>query len=90
LVLASRSSTFLGILDAEDVVNTALPWERARRPAAARVPHFVLAWSLDEPDRIGEVVPVTKAHAIGRGGPLDDDPAPRSALHQMATSPDRG
>jgi DNA-binding NtrC family response regulator len=79
-------------VDSDDVVSTALPWERVRRPATARVPHLVLAWSLDEPDRVGEVVPVTKAHAIGRGGPLDDDPAPRSALHQMrpGSSTERG
>ena len=43
----------------------------------------MLAWSLDEPDRLGEVVPVARATSIGRGGPLDDDPAPRATLHRM-------
>jgi two-component system nitrogen regulation response regulator GlnG/two-component system response regulator HydG len=47
------------------------------------VPHLVLAWSLDEYDRLGEVLPITAAVSVGRGGPLDDDPAPRATLHQM-------
>ncbi len=40
--------------------------------------HLALAWSLDEPTRIGEVVPIEGPTAIGRGGPLHDDPAPRA------------
>jgi two-component system nitrogen regulation response regulator GlnG/two-component system response regulator HydG len=47
------------------------------------MPHLVLAWSLDEPERLGEVVPIASATSVGRGGPLDDDPAPRATLHQM-------
>jgi two-component system nitrogen regulation response regulator GlnG/two-component system response regulator HydG len=47
------------------------------------VPHLVLAWSLDEPERLGEVLPIHRRSSIGRGGPLDDDPAPRMTLHQM-------
>ncbi|HEU0029769.1 MAG TPA: sigma 54-interacting transcriptional regulator [Kofleriaceae bacterium] len=61
----------------------ALPWERKKRPASRRVPHLVLAWSLDEPERLGEVIPIERPTSIGRGGPLDDDPAPRATLHQM-------
>jgi DNA-binding NtrC family response regulator len=43
----------------------------------------VLAWSLDEPERLGEVLPIARVTSVGRGGPLDDDPAPRTTLHQM-------
>ena len=43
----------------------------------------MLAWSLDEPDRIGEVVPVAERLTIGRGTKLDDDPAPRRTLPRM-------
>ena len=43
----------------------------------------MLAWSLDEPERLGEVLPITGPTSIGRGGPLDDDPAPRTTLHRM-------
>ena len=71
------------MVDIDDVIDAALPWERSRRPVARRVPHLVLAWSLDEPDRLGEVVPIVQPTSIGRGGPLDDDPLPRTTLHQM-------
>jgi two-component system nitrogen regulation response regulator GlnG/two-component system response regulator HydG len=43
----------------------------------------VLAWSLDEPDRIGEVIPIEIAHVIGRGKSLPDDIQPRAGLHRM-------
>ena len=72
-----------GVLETDDVLETALPWERGRRAPSRRIPHLVLAWSLDEPDRLGEVLPVASAIAVGRGGPLDDDPAPRTSLHRM-------
>ncbi|HSD88480.1 MAG TPA: sigma 54-interacting transcriptional regulator [Kofleriaceae bacterium] len=70
-------------MEVDEVLDTALPWERARRPPARRLPHLVLAWSFDEPDRLGEVVPIAVQTSIGRGGPLADDPAPRTGLHQM-------
>lgn len=40
-------------------------------------------WSLDEPQRLGEAFPVHGPVSIGRGGPLDDDPAPRVSPHRM-------
>jgi DNA-binding NtrC family response regulator len=70
-------------LEPDEVIDAALPWDRSRRAPSPRVPHLVLAWSLDEPDRLGEVVPIQARTSIGRGGPLDDDPAPRTSLHQM-------
>jgi two-component system nitrogen regulation response regulator GlnG/two-component system response regulator HydG len=73
-------------LDADEVIETTLPWERSRRTSARRIPHLVLAWSLDEPDRLGEVLPIDRRVAIGRGGPLADDPAPRISLHRTRPS----
>ncbi|HEY5951456.1 MAG TPA: sigma 54-interacting transcriptional regulator [Kofleriaceae bacterium] len=70
-------------MEADEVIDATLPWERGRRAAPPRVPHLVLAWSLDEPDRLGEVLPIERATSIGRGGPLADDPAPRTTLHRM-------
>ncbi|HVU01237.1 MAG TPA: sigma 54-interacting transcriptional regulator [Polyangiaceae bacterium] len=55
-----------------------LPWERDRKRVAPRVPHLVLAWSLDEPERLGESIAVDRRLTVGRGGPLADDPAPRA------------
>src|SRR5688572_21813425 len=60
-----------------------LPWERPVRRAAARVPHLVLAWSLDEPARIGESIAVQRSSSFGRGEPLPDDPAPRVMPRRM-------
>jgi two-component system nitrogen regulation response regulator GlnG/two-component system response regulator HydG len=60
-----------------------LPWSKARGRTARRIPHLILAWSLDEPERIGEALPIARATSIGRGGPLDDDPAPRTSLHRI-------
>ena len=70
-------------MEPDEVSDAALPWERARRGPAPRVPHLVLAWSLDEPDRVGEVLPIPRPTAIGRGGPHPEDPVPRGALHQL-------
>ncbi len=44
--------------------------------------HLVLAWSLDEPDRLGEVFPIDGPTSLGRGMPLPTDPAPRGSFHQ--------
>jgi len=42
-----------------------------------------MAWSLDEPDRLGETIVVSRRISVGRGGSLPDDPAPRTTLYQM-------
>jgi two-component system nitrogen regulation response regulator GlnG/two-component system response regulator HydG len=42
--------------------------------------HLVLAWSLDEPERIGEIFPIEGPVSLGRGTPLADDPAPRGSF----------
>src|SRR5215203_2834119 len=34
-----------------------LPWAKARGAGMQKAPSLVLAWSLDEPDRVGEIVP---------------------------------
>jgi MoxR-like ATPase len=45
--------------------------------------HLSLAWSLDEPTRVGEVIPIVGPTSIGRGGPLADDPAPRGVPYRL-------
>ena len=42
-----------------------------------------MAWSLDEPDRLGETIVVSRRVSMGRGGSLPDDPAPRTGLYRM-------
>jgi DNA-binding NtrC family response regulator len=67
-----------------------LPWDRAVARAPTRHLHLVLAWSLDEPERLGESIAVTGPLCVGRGEPLADDPAPRALPQRMrpgATQP---
>ena len=61
-----------------------LPWERTRT-TKERPPlfHLVLAWSLDEPERLGEAIPVAGPVCVGRGAPLSDDPSPRAVPVRM-------
>jgi two-component system nitrogen regulation response regulator GlnG/two-component system response regulator HydG len=70
-------------VETSTVPEMELPWARRRLHGTRRAPHLVLAWSLDEPRRIGEIVPISHPISIGRGGPLIDDPAPRTTLHRV-------
>jgi two-component system nitrogen regulation response regulator GlnG/two-component system response regulator HydG len=60
-----------------------LPWDRPKPRDLERFPHLVFAWSLDEPERVGEVIPVTCPVCVGRGEALTDDPAPRVTPKRM-------
>jgi DNA-binding NtrC family response regulator len=60
-----------------------LPWDKARGRATKRVPCLVMAWSLDEPERIGETIIVARRVSVGRGAATPDDPAPRTGLYRM-------
>jgi two-component system nitrogen regulation response regulator GlnG/two-component system response regulator HydG len=54
--------------------NFELPWRRTTSGPAPDSPHLVIAWSLEEPHRIGEVASVPKHGGIlGRGGDAPDD-----------------
>ena len=59
-----------------------LPWQPARRSGGHESLHLVLAWSLEEPDRIGESAVLKGLSVLGRGGPQSDDPHPRLVFHQ--------
>jgi len=70
--------------DESAVTDLSLPWETARRTTTGQVVTcLVLAWSLDEPDRLGETIPIDRPLCIGRGAPLADDPAPRATPVRM-------
>jgi two-component system nitrogen regulation response regulator GlnG/two-component system response regulator HydG len=60
-----------------------LPWERARSATTPRLPHLVLAWSLDEPERVGESFRLDVDACLGRGEPHPDDPVPRATFTRM-------
>ncbi len=48
-------------------------------------PCLTLAWSLDEPERVGEVLAISETCCVGRGEALADDPAPR--IHPLRVRP---
>jgi two-component system nitrogen regulation response regulator GlnG/two-component system response regulator HydG len=47
------------------------------------VPHLVIAWSRDEPHRIGEAARIDGRCVLGRGLPPPDDPTPRAAFYEQ-------
>src|SRR5687768_12664859 len=59
-----------------------LPWDRTVSRAPQRCLHLVLAWSLHEPERLGESFAVRAPCSLGRGGKLDDD-ADRAAFERV-------
>src|SRR5688572_10264032 len=69
--------------------DSELPWDKPKAREVERFPHLVLAWSLDEPERVGEAIPVTRPACLGRGEALSDDPAPRVTPKRMRPSETR-
>lgn len=60
--------------------ETHLPWAQRPKKQAGPALHLVLAWSLDEPERVGELFPIEGPTCLGRGDAMADDPAPRGRL----------
>ena len=54
-----------------------LDWAVSREPCEREALHLVIAWSRDEPHRVGEVAPIAARCVLGRGGPPDGDSSPR-------------
>ncbi len=67
-------------MDASPLPSAGVRGARAREPL-----HVVIAWSLDEPARIGEIAVLeseTKT-VLGRGSAQPDDGAPRAVFHRV-------
>lgn len=45
--------------------------------------HLVIAWSREEPHRIGEAAAIVDTRILGRGDRLPDDPAPRAVFYRQ-------
>jgi len=58
-----------------------LPWGIERRAGRRDEWQLVIAWSLDEPWRVGQSAIVREASVLGRGGPQSDDKLPRVVFH---------
>jgi DNA-binding NtrC family response regulator len=54
-----------------------LGWGRGSDEPAPELLHLVIAWSREEPDRIGEAARIEGMRVLGRGGSLPGDIAPR-------------
>jgi two-component system nitrogen regulation response regulator GlnG/two-component system response regulator HydG len=63
-----------------------LPWGRSDVASDGEELHLVIAWSLEEPDRIGEAAALPGPRVLGRGGAQASDGAPRVAFHRMRPS----
>src|SRR5687768_14722677 len=68
---------------ASTIPEADLPWRTRGGGSGPPIPHLVIMWSLEEPERIGEAIPVTERCVLGRGGKRDNDPAPRAQLFRQ-------
>ena len=60
-----------------------LGWGELRAEPEQEVPHLVIAWSREEPHRLGEAAPIDGPRVLGRGDRLPDDPAPRAIFYRQ-------
>lgn len=66
------------------------PWHDASPPEQDPIFHLAIAWSLDEPDRVGEVARADRPCVLGRGEGLDSDPSPRLSFTRQRPSVSTG
>ena len=66
----------------ETLTGVASPWAVQSQRGVANSLAFVIAWSAEQPERVGEVafLPESGPAVLGRGPSLADDPAPRVAF----------
>lgn len=67
---------------AHTIPDQDLPWGKRARPPRD-VPAVVIAWSLDEPWRVGEIALVHGATVLGRGGPQPEDADARAVFQRQ-------
>ncbi len=58
-----------------------LPWDQQRRLHERIDWHLFIAWSIDEPERIGQSAVITEPSVLGRGGAQADDGGRRLVFH---------
>ncbi len=58
-----------------------LPWDRERRTRERTEWQLIIAWSVDEPERIGQSAIVSDVSVLGRGAAQADDGARRLVFH---------
>jgi hypothetical protein len=68
---------------AQTLGSVSLGWDVQQGELQPEMLHLVIAWSREEPHRIGEAAPVDRQSLLGRGGHRPEDPAPRVAFFQQ-------
>lgn len=59
-----------------------LPWDREQRSRERLEWQVIIAWSFDEPERIGQSAVVCDGAVLGRGAAQPDDGGPRLVFHE--------
>lgn len=62
---------------ASTLTGDSRPWGSRGDEHPPELVHLVIAWSREEPDRIGEAAPIEVERVLGRGGPQPRDRSPR-------------
>ncbi len=65
------------------LTDRSLLWGRNDLEPPPEFFHLVIAWSREEPTRVGEAALVDERCVLGRGGPQSQDGAPRLAFHRQ-------
>lgn len=65
------------------LTEPSLLWDRNDQEPPPELFHLVIAWSREEPGRVGEAALVEGRCVLGRGGPQSQDGAPRLTFHRQ-------
>ena len=68
---------------AQTLATVSLGWGVEQGELQPEVLHLVIAWSRDEPQRIGEAAPIAQPSVLGRGDHRPEDPATRLTFFQQ-------
>jgi two-component system nitrogen regulation response regulator GlnG/two-component system response regulator HydG len=71
------------VIDPRTRSDLSQEWGDALPRPTPELPHLVIAWSREEPHRIGEAATIEGRCILGRGTPEPDDPEPRSRFYQQ-------
>jgi two-component system nitrogen regulation response regulator GlnG/two-component system response regulator HydG len=72
--------------DTSTDLDAEFPWQTARAESVRAIPHLLIAWSAEEPGRVGEVAPIASASVLGRGAASESGDRERVAFFQQRPS----
>lgn len=65
------------------LTNESLGWGDREAPAPTPIVHLVIAWSRDEPHRVGEAIPIDRVTVLGRGFAEAGEKTPRAVIFRQ-------